>query len=124
MAAFQENGLRPIHLFGRSIDSIFDLLGGDENAMTYALGWCMAKVPSLLNALSEELNLKAPSINATVLLQEHGGKHGITDIEVRDPGRLAWVLEAKAGHTAPGNDQLIKYAERLHSMTDDLSPKL
>ena len=102
-----------IQLRGQTVDSVFELLGRDENSMTFALGWCMGKVPKFLDAIAVELEAEAPGENVKVRLQEHGGKHGITDIEVVDPGRLAWIFEAKAGFEPPGPAQLSKYATRL-----------
>lgn len=104
-----------IQLHGRPIQSVFELLGADENAMTYALGWCMAQAPALLAELAGHLGGSQAGEGASILLQEHGGRHGVTDIEVRDPGRIAWIFEAKAGFDPPGADQLAKYAARLVS---------
>jgi hypothetical protein len=113
-----------IQLHGRSIKSVFELLGSDENAMTYALGWCMAHVAGLIELLATEFDADAPGSDATVLLQEHGGKNGITDIEVYDPGKVAWILEAKAGFSPPSIEQLTKYADRLLALDDTHAAKM
>ena len=107
-----------IQLHGRPIESIFELLGSDENAMTYALGWCMARVPGLTAVISAELGLDGPGETPTVLLQEHVGGKGITDVEIRDPGKVAWIFEAKVGFAPPGVEQLARYAKRLHEQDD------
>lgn len=73
-------------------------------------------MPPLMAAVASTLGLEPPSEDATVLLQQHGGRHGITDIEVRDPGRSVWIFEAKAGFVPPGQDQLMKYAARLNEL--------
>ena len=84
--------------------------------MTYALGWCMAHVPSLMVALASALGLKVPSQKAVVLLQQHGGRHGITDIEVQEPGQRVWIFDAKGGFAGPSTEQLKRYAARLNEV--------
>lgn len=113
-----------IHLRGRALTSIFELVGGDENALTFALGWCLAKVPPLLAELVGLLSPGQQAQGAKVILQEHSGKHGITDIELRVPGQLAWIIEAKVGHAPPSRDQLAKYAAKLNSETEPGAAKL
>jgi hypothetical protein len=113
-----------IQLHGRPIESVFELVGRDENAMTYGLGWCMAQVPSLIGAIAAEIGSAVPGSAATVMLQEYGGRTGITDVEVSDPGRVAWIFEAKAGFDPPAYDQLAKYANRLLNLEDDGAAKM
>jgi hypothetical protein len=74
---------------GRELISVFELIGRDENALTFALDWTLAKVPSLLVELAAPLGTKVPGAPVSVSLQEHSGKNGITDIELRIPGQLA-----------------------------------
>lgn len=110
-----------IILRGRPATTTFHLIGGgrhDENAATAALGWCMARAPGFLEAVAAEIGAPVPGPSRTVSLQEHGGEKGITDIEIRDPGRLAWILEAKLGFGPPGETQLGKYASRLRERDD------
>ena len=64
------------------------------------------------------------SARASVALQEHKTDGGITDIHLRDPGRLEWILEAKLGFAPPGIDQLTKYARRLLASEDQAASKL
>ena len=113
-----------IQLHGRAIESIFELLGSDENSMTYALGWCMAQVTTLMGTVAVELDAEAPGPETTVLLQEHDSRTGITDVEVRDPGKIAWIFEAKAGFDPPSVEQLTKYANRLIKLDDAQAAKM
>ena len=107
-------------LRNRQVDSVFELIGRDENSLTFALGWCLREAPSLLAAIAAALGLANPVEQETsVLLQEFGGKHGFTDVEVRDPGRQFWILEAKVGFLPPGHEQLQKYADRLNVRKDE-----
>ena len=99
-----------LRLRGRRIDSIFEIVGTDENSLTYALGWCLTRVPALLTEVAAQLRRPAPSVGATVHLQTHGAGTGITDVEVRDGTTVAWVFEAKVGFVPPSLTQLTQYA--------------
>lgn len=74
--------------------------------------------------MAAEIGAAAPGPDATILLQEHGGKNGITDIEVRDPGKVAWIVEAKIGFEPPSVKQLSKYARSLLDGSDSTAEKL
>lgn len=113
-----------IQLRRRPIESVFELIGGDENSLTFAVGWCLSQAPAFLDAVAHHLGFEPLSPDATILLQEHGGSKGITDIEILDPGRVAWIMEAKVGFAPPGTDQLAKYAERLAATPDPAAAKL
>lgn len=113
-----------IQLHRRPIESVFELIGRNENSLTYAVGWCLAQAPAFLVAVARHLGCEPLSQEATILLQEHGGARGITDIEIIDPGKAAWILEAKVGFAPPGLEQLTKYAERLSATPDPAAAKL
>ena len=116
--------MRPIQLRGKTLDSVFELLGSDENSLTLALGWCLSRVPGLLEQVATELGVKPPGAAATVRLQDAGGRNGITDVEVQDPGKSAWIVEAKVGFDPPGLVQLTKYARKLLEQPDGPPSKL
>jgi len=116
--------MRPIHRYGREIDSIFDLLGRDENSLTFALGWCLSRVPLLLDEVAAILGKPAPGQELTIHLQDHKGEDGITDIEVRELGRVAWIFEAKTGFEPPTHAQLAKYARSLLAGTAEGEDRL
>lgn len=40
-----------LELHGREMESIFDLLGHDENGLTYALGWILSNSKQLLRTI-------------------------------------------------------------------------
>lgn len=104
-----------LRLRDRQIDSVFELIGTDENSLTYAFGWCLAQVPALLAAVAQQLQRPPPGTDAEVRLQTYGAGTGITDIEVRDGAQAAWVFEAKVGFAPPSSVQLSQYAERLNA---------
>lgn len=113
-----------IQLHRRSVESVFELIGTNENSLTFAVGWCLSQAPAFLAAIAKHLGCGPLGQEATILLQEHGGAHGITDIEVIDPGKAAWILEAKVGFAPPRIEQLTKYAERLTATPDPAAAKL
>ena len=113
-----------IVMHGRPLDSLFELVGGDENAMTAALGWCLAHVPGLLSQVAAELGCPVPGDTAVVSLQKHRVAGGFTDIEVEDAGVAAWIIEAKQGFEAPQLAQLENYAVRLTEHPDAAAHKV
>lgn len=112
-----------LRLRGRRIDSVFELIGADENSLTYALGWCLTRVPTLLEEVAAHLQRPTPGTDAAVHLQTYGAGTGITDVEVRD-GASAWVFEAKVGFLPPSLAQLTQYALRLNAETDPAADRL
>ena len=107
-----------LSLHGVRVETIFHLLGKDENAITKSLGWCLSQVPSFLDRLGSALGTPELSArNAIVRLQEHKAGTGITDLEIDARGYAAWIIEAKRGFTVPSAEQLEKYATRLGEPT-------
>lgn len=103
-----------LDLHGRGVETIFHLVGRDENAITKSLGWCLSQVPSFLDRLGCALETPGLSAQNTVVrLQEHKAGAGVTDLEIYAPGYAAWIVEAKRGFSVPSTDQLKTYATRL-----------
>lgn len=100
-------------LHGRTVRTVFDLLGKKENDLTYSLGWGFAQSNSLVKRLLADVfpDETVGDVQA-VRLQEFTPGSGFTDIEL-EADRLAMVLEAKVGWSLPGIEQLEKYASRL-----------
>ncbi len=101
-------------LHGRPVETVFDLLGHDENDMTFALGWGLTRSRLLLAGLVERL---APGIEIRepflVELQEHDAADGgFTDIELLSPD-LHVIVEAKRGWNVPSAAQLRRYEDRF-----------
>jgi hypothetical protein len=103
-------------LHGRTIPTVFNLLGSNENDLTFSLGWAIAQSDPLAVAL---LGNVFPDVDVgtvvAVRLQEFVGGEGATgytDIEV-ESDRVAMVLEAKRGWNLPDHGQLAKYLSRL-----------
>jgi hypothetical protein len=100
-------------LYGRTINTVFDLLGEKENDLTYALGWGLARNEHFAQRLLADVfdGQKIGDLRA-VRLQEFESGGGFTDIELESE-YVAIVLEAKRGWNLPRLEQLAKYTPRL-----------
>ncbi len=109
-----------LYLHGNEIRTIFDLLGGKENDITYSVGWALAHsdifTSQVLNDLFPQYDYGA--ISAIRLQEFKFGSNkqkddkGYTDIEI-EAERLQVVIEAKRGWSLPSERQLKKYAAHL-----------
>lgn len=100
---------------GREVTSVFDLLGTDENALTAALGFALARSPQLLGRVTARLLPDAGSGDDMELRMETRDDVGRTDLEIQVGARLA-VVEAKRWWGLPGQVQLAAYAPRVHAV--------
>jgi hypothetical protein len=101
-------------LHGRSVDTVFDLMGRHENDMTRALGWALASCPRFLQLLANRV-VPRPfrSKEIAVQLQVWKKPKGYTDVELESKSRFHVIVEAKRSWQPPGIHQLRKYAARL-----------
>jgi len=93
--------------------TVFSLLGSDENAATFALGWTLSRSDALLRRLLGALNVPEPTDTVRVELQRHGGDAGFTDIEIVVAGHCHVIVEAKVGGAVAGDRQLQRYRGRF-----------
>lgn len=96
---------------GKSIESVFDLLGWDENDLTAALGFTLGQSSRLLNRLLDDFEVVAGE-TPVVVRMETRGEAGRTDLEL-DTGEALVVVEAKRGWHLPELPQLGMYADRV-----------
>jgi hypothetical protein len=96
---------------GREVSSVFDLLGRDENDLTAAFGFTLARSPGLLRRIVQHFSLGTDGEDAVLRLEtrDDGGR---TDLEISIGGQLI-VIEAKRGWLVPDEMQLAKYAPRV-----------
>lgn len=102
-------------LYGRSVGTVFDLLGDRENDITYSLGWVLAESERLSSSLLKDMvpAVSGEPIADSVRLQEGISGAGFTDIEIlANEGDVHIVIEAKRGYDLPQLAQLQKYATR------------
>lgn len=99
---------------GRTVQSIFRLIGNDEDALTYALGFLLARDPDFCVKVVRLCIPKVPRRLRdayTVHLQEVTDRRfGRRDIVI-EADNLRVVLEAKIGTSEPTVGQLLKYAD-------------
>lgn len=99
---------------GKSMTSVFSLLGSNENDLTAALGWTLRSSPKLVAALTASLN-PAPQAATTAIDLEVSDEHGRTDLELHGADHVV-VIEAKRGWLLPTDTQLAAYASRCRTM--------
>jgi hypothetical protein len=99
----------------RPVETLFDLLGRDENDMTAALGWGLAHSSALLRGFVGQV---APGVRVAepdVLIELQGydrTDRGFTDIALKAPG-LHVIVEAKRGWAPPAQAQMLRYETRF-----------
>ncbi len=73
-----------LRLHGSTVDTVFDLLGRNENDMTFALGWGLSRNQAILRRFVRRVAAGAflePPV--AVELQEHDrADGGFTDLEI------------------------------------------
>ena len=99
---------------GHTVQSIFRLIGNDEDALTYALGFLLARDPDFCVKVVRRCDIRTPRRlrdSYTVHLQEVTDRRfGRRDIVI-EAHNLRVVLEAKIGTSEPTVEQLLKYAD-------------
>lgn len=99
---------------GSDVRSVFDLLGTNENDLTAALGFTLARCPQLCSAIGRRIAQSTPRVPAgdpSLALEVRDDK-GRTDLELR-VGDTLYVFEAKRGWLLPTHEQLTQYAGRI-----------
>jgi hypothetical protein len=98
---------------GMEAPTFFSLLGGDENAATFALGWTLSRSDALLRRLISVLDVPDVTGSVRIELQRHGEDAGFTDIEIVVAGQCHVIVEAKVGGAVAGDRQLQRYRSRF-----------
>jgi len=102
-----------LYLHGDKVDSVFQLLGEDENDISFSVAWALAQCPSYLSAfLKSQIKSKWTLKDIDIRLQHSERKSGITDIEIESAGSFYLIIEAKKGWQLPSQKQLHKYTNR------------
>jgi hypothetical protein len=104
-----------ITLHGNEISSVFELLGDNENDITYSTGWVLSKCNKLLELLLEKIIGKKIDCEKSIIrLQEYKDEDkGYTDIEIFIESELFFIIEAKRGWELPTKKQLMRYISRF-----------
>jgi hypothetical protein len=117
----------PLHVNQRVVSSPFGLLGTDENALSFALGYAFQQCLPFLQWFLREIGIQGVHNTtlrkARISLQRHrSGKsgQGITDVEIHLPGYFHVVIEAKVGLGVPSIQQCCKYLPRFHQTNEPI----
>lgn len=107
-----------LRLHNQHVSSPYQLLGGDENALTFALGHCLSQSQLLLKDILRRVGVRRLGKRALSAVQVELQRHepedgGFTDIELYLPGRFKVILEAKIRGGWPTERQLERYRKRL-----------
>ncbi len=101
----------------RDVLTVFDLLGTNENDVTFAIGWCLSESPALLRRVVSSCGAQvADPTKVHLRLQRYDRddeRIGITDIEIASTD-LHLIIEAKRGWSLPTAQQMNKYVPILH----------
>jgi len=106
----------------REVYNVFQLLGDDEDSISKAIAWALARAPTFLSLFLKRLmDFTGACTEVQIRMQRYETGAGITDIELVVPGEAHVIIEAKRGWALPGKAQLSKYARRP-SFTGSLAP--
>jgi len=101
-------------IHGNEISNIYELLGENENDITYSTGWILSKNERFLKLviktiMDEDIDCE----NCDIMLQEYRAKpRGYTDIEIFVEKGMFLIIEAKCGWNLPTERQLLNYLKR------------
>lgn len=114
-----------LHAHDRRVNSPFGLLGTDENALSFALGYTFQQCVPLLRWFLKQVGIAGVNQSslkrARIDLQRHRcgvPDQGITDIEIRLPGHFHVLVEAKVGLAVPTMTQCQKYLPRFEETNE------
>lgn len=105
----------PLTRYGVEVGSAFSLMGQNENDLTAALGFTMARCPALGDAVLRRVwPMLADGEDASFALEVRADV-GRTDLEVKLPASSALIVfEAKRDWLLPTKKQLSQYVARIH----------
>lgn len=99
--------------FGVEVGSAFNLLGQNENDLTAALGFTMARCGALSDAMLRRIRQALGDDEEISFALEVRAEIGRTDLELRLPSALV-IFEAKLDLLLPSTTQLAQYVSRIH----------
>ena len=102
-----------LFIHDEQVESIFEILGSDENDLSYSLGYVLSRSQRLLKAIISSIYSKVRFTRAVIKLQESGRDKGYTDIEITLDNEYLFVVEAKKGWVLPSTEQIKRYLPRF-----------
>lgn len=119
-----------VYLYNRPVNSPFGLIGIDENALSFALGYTFQQCLPLLKWFLTQVGIPGIHLSslraARIDLQRHRSDETgrqITDIEIHLRGQFHVIVEAKVGLAVPTIEQCQKYLPRF-KLTNEPIQKL
>lgn len=114
-----------LSIHGTEANSIFELIGTDENDITKSIAWSFAKCPQFLVYILQFLfgDINVDEDNISIFYQKYDDKTGITDIEITDEKNFYVIVEAKRGWILPGHEQLERYSGREEFVKSTIANK-
>lgn len=119
------NNSVPLHIGHRRVNTPFGLLGSDENALSYSLGYTFQQCIPLLQWFLYQVGIQGIHQKVFRKTQIHlqryrsgDSQEGITDIEIQLAGYFHVVIEAKVGLAVPTLEQCQKYLPRLQKSNE------
>lgn len=113
-----------VYAHNRIVNSPFGLLGTDENALSFALGYTFQQCLPLLQWFLKQVGIDGVYLSslqqARIDLQRNATGQGITDIEIHLPGHFHVIVEAKVGLAVPTIEQCKKYLSRLRRTNEPI----
>src|SRR2546422_3389062 len=113
-----------LYAHNRVVYSPFGLLGIDENALSFALGYAFQQCSPLLQWFLKQVGIegvhRSSLQQARIDLQRGATGQGITDIEIHLPGQFHVIIEAKIGLAVPTIDQCRKYLPRFKTTNEPI----
>lgn len=121
------NSSASLHVNQKLVTSPFGLLGTDENALSFGLGYTFQQCLPLLQWFLKHIGVlgvqRSTLRKARIILQRHrsgDSGQGVTDIEIHLPGRFHVIVEAKVGFAVPTLEQCCKYLPRFHQTNESI----
>ena len=113
-----------LYAHNRLVNSPFGLLGTDENALSFALGYTFQQCLPLLQWFLKQVGIagvyQSSLQQARIDLQRGATGQGITDIEIHLPGHFHVIVEAKVGLAVPTIEQCRKYLPRFKTTNEPI----
>lgn len=115
----------PLRINKRLVTSPFGLLGTDENALSFALGYTFQQCLPLLQWFLKHIGIsgvrRSSLCKSQITLQRHRSREvgqGVTDIEIHLPGHFHVIVETKVGLAVPSLEQCCKYLPRFQATNE------
>lgn len=102
-----------LSIYGKPLNSIFQLLGDNENDISYSIGWTLFKSPAFLKEFVKTVTNQNYELTETsIRLQAYANGKGFTDFEIQLVDKFYLIIESKRHWNYPPLEQLEKYVSR------------